>query len=273
VHLQREGKKKRYELKNAIAYDDWERLPQKDERYRLVHKRVYCHSDGGIPFWEGAMLEWHKHWDLGFLKLIVLGGDDAPWIDAGTDELPFCVRNLSGFHLSRSCRRGWKNGKEVYEVIRSGRVNELIVSPVQRSGKTAKKNRKYVLERLEKGMDWRKKMKVTEMASIVPEGARGLGAIEGNEANLFADRMKDRGMSWTIPGAQHMGKVIQLVANGDLRKWCGRKPSGLGKKSNLSFDLFDSSNRTSIPALESPHASRPWGRVIRQMTMTTHRQL
>jgi len=29
----------------------------------------------------------------------------------------------------------------------------------------------------------------------IPEDARGLGAIEGNESNLFADRMKDRGMS------------------------------------------------------------------------------
>lgn len=25
----------------------------------------------------------------------------------------------------------------------------------------------------------------------IPEGARGLGAIESNEANLFVDRMKD----------------------------------------------------------------------------------
>ena len=50
--------------------------------------------------------------------------------------------------------------------------------------------------------------------------------MEGNQSHLFSDRMKDRGMSWTVKGAQHMGKAtqkaiqkaIQLVANGELGK-------------------------------------------------------
>ena len=279
VHLQRE-KQKHYELKSAIAYEGWERLPQKEERYRLVNKKVYCYSvdseSSSIPFWDGASLEWHKWWDLGYTNLVVLGGDGANWIDKGVGELPFSIRQLSGFHLSRSCRRGWENGKEVYDTIRCGRVNELIVNPVERSGKTAGKNRQYVLARLEKGVDWRKKVEGTAVASIVPEDARGLGAIEGNEYHLFADRMKDRGMSWTIKGAQHMGKAIQLVANGELRKWCGRRALESGKrKNNPSFDLFEwqsgSETRASLPALEGPHASRPWVRVIRNMTVNTHR--
>ena len=76
----------------------------------------------------------------------------------------------------------------------------------EREGKTAEKSRNYVLNRLEKGADWREKAVEYEIRKDfqIPEGARGLGAIEGNEAHLFADRMKDRGMSWTIAGAQHM---------------------------------------------------------------------
>lgn len=277
VHLQRE-EQKRYELKNAIAYEGWERLSQEEERYGVVNKRVYCHSadSDSIPFWDGASLQWHQWWDLGYTNLIVLGGDDANWIDKGVDELPFCVRNLSGFHLSRSCRRGWKNGKEVYDTIRSDRVNELAVNGVERSGKTAQKERNYVLKRLEKGVDWRKKVEGTAIASIVPEAARGLGAIEGNESHLFSDRMKDRGMSWTIRGAQHMGKAIQLSFNGELGKWCGREPIDAGvQNSGLSFDLFEeldgSGKRTAIPALEGPHASRPWVRVLRDLTAPTYR--
>ena len=77
-----------------------------------------------------------------------------------------------------------------------------------------------MLNRLEKGVDWRKKLEAIapELAYTVPDDARGLGAIEGNESNLFADRMKDRGMSWTIRGAQHMGKAIELAFNGELGK-------------------------------------------------------
>ena len=281
VHLQREtreGKKqKHYELKNAIAYEGWERLSQKEERYRLVNKRVYCHSDSGTPFWDGAGLEWHKHWDLGYTELVILGGDDANWIDKGIDELAFCIRQLSGFHLARSCRKGWESGDDMYDAIRCGRVRRTLGEVKEREGKTAPKARSYVLKRLEKGADWRKKLEAMGLSDEIPDDARGLGAIEGNESNLFADRMKDRGMSWTIPGAQHMGKAIQLAVNGDLSNWCGRRPdhsssSEMGR-SNLSFDLFESHNRTAIPALESPYASRPWGKAIRQMTMNTHRLL
>ena len=47
--------------------------------------------------------------------------------------------------------------------------------------------------------------------------------MESNEDKLFANRMKKRGMSWTIKGLQRTGKAIQMVFNGNLRDWCGRK--------------------------------------------------
>lgn len=276
VHLQREGKQKRCELKNAIAYEGWEQLSQRDERYRTVNKVVYCHgadTEGfGVPFWEGASLVWHKHWDLSSVEFIVLGGDDAEWIDKGAEELPYVIRQLSGFHYSRSCRRGWKNGKDIYDTIRSGVI--WVGEAAEREGKAAQKAREYVLKRLEKGVDWRKKAE--SMDVDIPEGVRGLGAIEGNEGNLFADRMKDRGMSWTIIGAHHMGKAIQLAYNGNLRHWCGGKTLDSEARSDgLSFSLFQEldncGTRGGLPALEGPHASRPWAGVLRNMTQSGYR--
>jgi hypothetical protein len=280
LHLQQEKnehgeKRKHYELKSGIAYDGWERLSQTQERYGLVNKRVYCHSDSSMPFWDGAGLVWHKHWDLGYTKLIVLNGDDANWIDSGTDAMGFCVRQLNGFHLARSCRRGWEQGKEIYDIIRSGAM--WTGESTERTGKTAETARDYVLKRLKKGVDWRKKLAEigTELASEIPDDARGLGAMEGNISNLFADRMKDRGMSWTIKGAQNMGKAIQLSFNGDLGKWCGARPSGGGERirkqqDRPSFDLFESQSdphaRGHLPALVGPHASRHWVTALRNMT-------
>ena len=262
IHLQRE-EKEHYQLKNGIAYEGWEHIS--GEHYATSGKRIYSHGDDSIPFWEGASLEWDKYWDLGYTRLIVVGGDDANWIDSGTDELGFSVRQLDAFHLARACRKGWEKGEVMYDAIRSGRLSETPGSLKQREGKTAQKSRDYVLKRLEKGLDWR--LKVAEDFQI-PEGARGLGTIEGNESNLFADRMKDRGMSWTIPGAQHMGKAIQLSRNGELRKWCGRNTSQTND-SSLSFDLFDELDgngiRTGIPAREGPHAARPWVRALRNI--------
>ena len=269
VHLQREGKQKHYELKSAIAYEGWERLPQEDERYGLVSKKVYCHSDPDIPFWEGASLVWDKYWDMSYLEMIVLGGDDANWINKGVDELPYCIRQLDGFHLSRSCRKGWENGGDMYEAIRSGRVRQTLGEMKEREGKTAQKERKHVLKCLERGVDWRKQIEGTPLSFLVSEEARGLGAMESNEDKLFADRMKKRGISWTIRGAQHMGKAIQLVANGELGNWCGRKPPDFREQEDRpSFDLFDSRDGSvaSVPALTGPHSARPWAQILRNLT-------
>jgi hypothetical protein len=270
IRLQREkdrnGKRrKHYELKSCIAYEGWERLPQRQERYRLVNKKVYCHGDDSIPFWDGAGLMLHRYWDLSYTKLIVLGGDDANWINDGMGAMGFCVRQLDGFHIARYCRRGWKEGKVVYDTLRSGVVisGELH----EREGKTAQQSRDYISRHKTEGVDWRVKVGAD---SPIPEDARGLGAMEGNESHLFGDRMKDRGMSWTIKGAQHMGKAIQLVASGELGKWCGNNPPESGRQ-KLSFDVFDSQHTThtvrgSLPALNGPHASRPWAKAIRQLT-------
>ena len=272
IHLQQEAQK-HYELKSAIAYEGWERISGKQERYRLVGKKVYCRGDDSIPFWDGVGLEWHRWWDLGYTKLIVVGGDDANWIDKGTDELGFSVRQLDGFHLARSCRKGWENGDDMYDAIRTGRVRRTLGKLKEREGKTAEKARKYVLARLEKGADWREKVVEYEIRADfqIPDDARGLGTMEGNQANLFADRMKDRGMSWTISGAQRMGKAVQLSSNGVLGNWCGRKCLDLpAERDTLSFDLFDQldgyGKRTAMPALEGPHASRPWVKVLKNMT-------
>jgi hypothetical protein len=123
-----------------------------------VGKKIYCHGDSGsrnTPFWDGASLEWHKWWDLGYAKLIVVGGDGPrvcgdEWIDKGTDELGFNVRQLDAFHLARSCRRGWENGDDMYAAIRSGRVRRTLGEVKEREGKTAQKARSYVLKRLDK---------------------------------------------------------------------------------------------------------------------------
>jgi len=277
ICLQREkdahGKRrKHYELKSCIAYEGWERLPQTREsillreRYRLVNKKVYCHGTPDIPFWDGAGLMFHRYWDLSHTDLVALGGDDANWINAGMDAIGLCVRQQDGFHLARYCQRGWKEGKVVYDALRSG----VVVSGElhEREGKTAQKSRDYISRHQTEGVDWR--MKIGAEFPI-PEDARGLGTMEGNQSHLFSDRMKDRGMSWTIKGAQHMGKAIQLVANGELGKWCGANPAESATQ-ELSFHVLDSqydtrnTARGALPALNGAHASRPWAKAIRQLT-------
>ena len=270
VHLQRE-EQERYELKNGITYEGWERLPQKDERYRLVNKKVYCHGDGSIPFWEGMSLLWDRNWDLSGVNHIVLNGDGANWIDKGKEEIPFCIRQLDGFHLSRACRRGWDGGGVIYELIRSGHLSEAsqkMSELMKKEGKTSEKYRVYAERQMESGVDWR-----IQIQSPVSAESRGMGCIESNEDKPFANRMKKRGMSWTIKGTHRMGKAIELACNGDLEKYCGRKIfHSEAREDRLSFDLFETPVDTLIPALVGPHASRPWVKALREMVMPSYQE-
>ena len=55
--------------------------------------------------------------------------------------------------------------------------------------------------------------------------ARSLGTMESNGDKLMADRMKKRGMSWTILGANptRRAKTGQLSRNGELARSCHRR--------------------------------------------------
>jgi len=55
VRLQRQPQS-HIEVRSAIAYEGWERLAGAREAYRLRGKRVYCHANEQVPFWEGASL-------------------------------------------------------------------------------------------------------------------------------------------------------------------------------------------------------------------------
>ena len=50
----------------------------------------------------------------------------------------------------------------------------------------------------------------TERQLDLPEGIeyRGMGTIEGSQHNVICDRMKNRGMSWSLSGAENMAKLL-----------------------------------------------------------------
>jgi hypothetical protein len=55
------------------------------------------------------------------------------------------------------------------------------------------------------------------------DGLRDLGAIEGNIDKLIANRMKKRGMSWTIKGVQRMSRLVSLREMSKLHSWITHK--------------------------------------------------
>ncbi|MDA1229111.1 MAG: ISLre2 family transposase [Chloroflexi bacterium] len=280
IHLQQEEERKHYEIKSGVVYEGWERIPgASEERYRLVGKRVYCHVNERMPFWEGASLEWGKTYDLSKLKLVVLGGDGANWIEAGTEEFASAAFQLDGFHLKRACGQafGGENGRRIYEAIRSGEAElakQLIAEGgMAESSAYVQKAREYVETNIGKGRDWR------VGRDEIPKGARGLGTMESNGDKLTANRMKKRGMSWTVSGAHRMAKVIQLERNGELSTICRPRMSHqmpspqLHRRRTLNETHGNTIGewlRAGVPALAGRENSSPLVTALREVVHQRH---
>ena len=251
------------ELRSAIAYEGWERLNSQREAYRLRGKRVYCHAGKRLPFWEAASLAWARQWDLSRVREVIISGDGAEWIRAGTAEFPGAVWQLDSFHLARACGRayGAQVGQELYGALRAGEAAEtwLQQAPVQER-KQAHRDARWVkkVAQQEWGLDWRVRL------GLAGEEGRGLGCMEGNEAHLLADRMKDKGRSWSPAGAHHMAKAQELLVNKEMERWCYRpqlieeEPRRYKRKSGFARTDPGEWLQASAPALHGPAENAPW---------------
>ena len=271
-HLQRETRK-HYEVKSGIAYRGWRSVG--DDRYELVGKRVYGHASEQMPFWEGASLEWGKQYALERVKQFVVGVDGANWIHKGVEALGHAVFHLDGSHLARARGRGYgrRIGTSVYDGIRVGSTTaarQATSSAPPAQTKMAHRDREYVESNVSTGMDWRNRV------PNAPPDARSLGTMESNGDKLTANRMKKRGMSWTIRGAHRMAKVIQLNRNGELSKFCRSRrrhrsdPRGTDlapqkHREVVSKPRMSEWPEASVPALSGPHSYRPWAHSLRNL--------
>lgn len=278
VRLQRE-EQSHYEIKTAIAYEGWERLPQGGERYRLVNKRVYCHAVERVDFWEGAALAFDRVWDTSRIELVVINGDGASWIDEGILAFDKAIRQIDGFHLARACRRalGESKGAMLYEAIRGGewdKAEGIIRGSVPPKGKSKAQAWEWVKKLVwaREGEDWRNRVEG------LSGGERGLGAMEGNEAQVLARRMKGKGMSWSIRGAKNMAKVRELIINGEVGLWCKRgfvveeikKGRGDRRKSLKKGGTDGTWLEARVPVLYGPCACEPWVRALRTLIHPPH---
>ncbi len=271
IALQRE-KSRRAEVKIGIAYEGWEQVSK--ERYRVKEKTVYSGIMNGDRFWEGLSLALAKKYDLSQVGRIVVNGDGASWVKGGA-ELFGGLFQLSRFHLKRALNQTLDRelALEVYQACILGkveRVDSLLVQAQQKASFDRATEiawlRGYLMENAFGLRDYR--------LEINGDGLRGLGAIEGNVDKLVANRMKKRGMSWRVIGAQRMARLISLREMGELHSWITQKD----KRGETQPQRGETTHRkptpredsggwlqAGLPALYGPHPSRSWVKVLRAL--------
>ncbi len=273
VALQRE-EARRAEVKVGVAYEGWQGVSK--DRHRVTSKTVYSGIMSGDRFWEGFSLTLAKKYDLSQVGRVIVGGDGAPWVKNGA-ELLGGIYQLDRFHLKRALHRTLDNGLalEVYQACIKGEIDKVdrILTQVQQRAtvegtKEVARLRGYLMENSFGLRDYR--------MEVGGDGLRGLGTIEGNVDKLVANRMKKRGMSWTIKGAHRMTRLVNLREMGELHTCIthkdtqrannpprqGRQISKLKTKAGPAEELW---LEAGLPALSGPNQNRPWVQVLRAL--------
>lgn len=277
IALQRE-QARRAEVKVGVAYEGWQGVSK--DRHRVTRKTVYSGIMNGDRFWEGFSLTLAKKYDLSQVGRVIVGGDGASWVKDGAQYLG-AIYQLDRFHLKRAVNQTLDNGlaREVYQACTSGEIDKVdrILTQAQQkaTGEEAKevaRLRGYLMENSFGLRDYR--------IEVGGDGLRGLGTIEGNVDKLVANRMKKRGMSWTIKGARRMTRLVNLREMGDLHAWIthkGRQRDNKPPRQSWRISKPKPNGgmtqqvwlEAGLPALSGPHHNRPWVQVLRALIHQT----
>ena len=189
------------------------------------------------------------------------------------------IYELGRFHLKRAVTQALNDElvSEVYRACTRGEVDKVdtLLAQFQRKApgdeaKEVARLRGYLMENAFGLRDYR-----LEVAS---EGLRGIGAIEGNVDKLVANRMKKRGMSWTIKGAQRMARLISLREMGQIHHWITHKDKSeerslsrkeISKGKVTKWKDTGAWLKAEMPVLYGPHQNRYWVKMLRALTCQT----
>jgi hypothetical protein len=277
LSLQRERTRKT-EVKLGIAYEGWAKVGR--DRYRTVNKTYFADTGEAHQQWAGMMVKLQKRYDMSGITDVIAGGDGAPWIRDGADDLGARFQ-LCQYHLNRALCFALGRRRDVIRAVqqacRCGRA-DLAKAILTEAGNGATREEAgrienvgaYIAENASGLGDYRLSL------GDAGKGLRRLGAIEGNVDKLIVRRMKKQGMNWRIVGIRRLLCVRFLYLEGRLDNWLNRttaKTMPIAFKGQLHRHIERAVKRCyhawldgGLPALYGPHASHPWVMRLRELS-------
>jgi hypothetical protein len=158
---------------------------------------------------------------------VAVNGDGATWIKSRLDGEGEHFQ-LDRFHISKAVIRqvyDRKEAKKILKLLKEQEVEQALERidqlKYESGGEAAKVKKLIKLETyLTANKDGLISYKDREGIQLPepPEGLyyRNLGTMEHNIFDVLGHRMKGRKMSWSIPGANHLSKILSVKASGKL---------------------------------------------------------
>lgn len=228
VNLKLQGKDRKAskngiaEVKTAIAYDGWKE--ESPGRYRLDGKVVFAGIEKSKDFHRIREAKIAKEYNLEEAEYRILNGDGANWIKKVPDK--DTLFQLDIFHRNKAIREKipYKEAQEAIfdylserdmeglfhylEIYENSLSEEDEIKSAQELTSYFRNNRKGLIPYRERGL------KLPQS----PEGLvyRDLGAMEANNWNIIAGRMKHGHRTWSKSGANNLCKILAKKSEGKL---------------------------------------------------------
>lgn len=285
------GSRRNQEIKLGIGYKGHQDRYKtgNGKQKRLKEKFVYTGIEAAEEFMDKFSILCEKKLSLSKARMVIAGGDGAKWIKQGIKDYFYGARYvLCKFHLNRAIKRAFGYKKEIErkikDYLRENKIEECIKKIDSIIKITSKKNKKRIKKMKElrgyivnnrdgiNGIEKIKEGLIKEEKELI----RNTGAIEGNIDKVITHRMKKRGMSWSVTGAESILMVINKMKNGVWEDWWLHERD---KKIEIKEEEYtrlipaaiwgdreqdaDYSCSAKLPALRGAHQDRIWVKVLR----------
>lgn len=228
------------ELKVGVVYEGWEKRYAGATQYRRVNKKVFAGFMRAREFHQHRQALVGSHYDLDEVKMRVLNGDGASWIQDELDS-EYEMFQLDPYHLQKAICRNVRDKRKrslVRKRVREGNLEEALQeleSLKYESGGLADeverltKLQTYLCQNRQGLRPWRDRSGMDQIQPPSGMEYRTLGTME-RTVELF-DRRMDGPLSWSLSGATHMAKILSHKVNGTLREaLTGLWHEGAGEK-------------------------------------------
>lgn len=213
----RKSGQRRFELKTAVIYEGWEETP--NGRAKLINPTYFIYQGKGEEFWGALERHLSRLYDLDGCPRKIIAGDGADWVREGADllgaEYQYCRFHLKRDLISLFNPQSRKKVEKILKANDRAAFNMLLRTLIIEEPNEARKEKLRAFQSLINSVwegitDWR------ERNRPCPSPARGLGVIEPNVGHTIARRFKHQGSSWSVNGADNLGRVRCAKRNGNL---------------------------------------------------------
>lgn len=215
VYLNIQGEKNKKEIKVSKVYEGWQKKTPGSKEYTTVNRFYTAGFEDGTSFDTLVNSKIAKRYNVDKITNKIVNADGAAWAKQEQEYDASIIQQLDLFHIHQAVVRKISDKSKAKKIRKYINKNSYEDVFLELEGlydvEEKEKNKEKILELiiyLSENIEHLERY--TERNLSLPEGIeyRGMGTIEGSQHNVICDRMKNRGMSWSISGGENMAKLL-----------------------------------------------------------------